>query len=213
MIIGQIIIRNYINEGSSNYVLYANIIGTIVAIITGGYVYFTIKTFQEIKKQTDLQLNAHLSIEEKIIENIEVLKPVVLKSYIDNGFSNEWKSSMEKIFPDLSDPGILDGVYYCLMLSNYGNTEVKEIKLTFELTIENSDQVVQIHKLTPKETKKITRNIKEILRKGETINVPLFSIAAFPLYTIILTGTYTDVRNKTYSIPRTISKKENSYLQ
>lgn len=192
---------------------YVNIIATIAAIINLVYVFYTIKTFREIRKQTDLQLKAHLSFDTKIIKDSEFTKQTVNKEYLDYTFGNDWKKSMQTAFPELSDPGLFDGVYYCISMANYGNTEVKQISFEIEIIIENSKAIVEAKKLTAKETKKTSKNVTEILRKGETILIPIFSIAAFPIYTVIITGKYIDVRNQEYIITTVIDKKENTYLQ
>lgn len=192
---------------------FMNIITTIAAIINAIYVFYTIKTFREIRKQTDLQLKAHLSFDTKIIKDGELTKPNVNKDYLDYSFGNDWKISMQTAFPELSDPGLFDGVYYCISIANYGNTEVKQISFDIEIIIENSKNIVEIKKLTAKESKKTTLKITEILRKGDSISIPIFSIAAFPIYTVLITGKYTDVRNQEYNISAIIDKKENIYLQ
>lgn len=200
----------FVNWCSVNFM---NIITTVAAIINAVYVFYTIKTFREIRKQTDLQLKAHLSFDTKIIKDGELSKPNVNKDYLDYTFGNDWKSSMQTAFPELSDPGLFDGVYYCISIANYGNTEVKQISFDIEIIIENSKNIVDSKKLTAKETKKTSKKVTEILRKGESIVIPVFSIAAFPIYTVIISGKYIDVRNQEYNISTVIDKKENTYLQ
>ena len=200
----------FVHWVSTNFV---NIIATIAAIINAVYVFYTIKTFREIRKQTDLQLKAHLSVETKIIKDSELAKYNVKKDYLDYTFGSDWKKSMQTAFPELSDPGLFDGVYYCISIANYGNTEVKQISFDIEILIENSKNIVDTKKLTAKETKRTTKKVTEILRKSESILIPIFSIAAFPIYTITIKGKYVDVRNQEYIITTTIDKKENTYLQ
>lgn len=200
----------FVNWCSVNFM---NIITTVAQIINAIYVFYTIKTFREIRKQTDLQLKAHLSFDTKIIKDSELTKSNVNTDYLDYSFGNDWKSSMQTAFPELSDPGLFDGVYYCISIANYGNTEVKQISLDIEIDIENSQNIVDSKKLTAKETKKTTKKITEILRKGDSVVIPVFSIAAFPIYTVRISGKYTDVRNQEYSISTVIDRKENTYLQ
>jgi hypothetical protein len=208
--INQLEATEFVYWFSENYV---NVIATLVAIINAVYVFYTIKTFREIRKQTDLQLKAHLSFDTKIIKDSELTKQNVNKEYLDYTFGNDWKKSMQTAFPELSDPGLFDGVYYCISIANYGNTEVKQISFDIEIIIENSKTIVDSKKLTAKETKKTSKKVTEVLRKGESIVIPIFSIAAFPIYTVIITGKYIDVRNQEYVITTVIDKKENTYLQ
>ena len=192
---------------------FMNIITTIALIINAVYVFYTIKTFREIRKQTDLQLKAHLSFDTKILKDNQLNETTVNKAYIDSSFGNDWKTSMQTAFPELSDHALLDGVYYSIIIANYGNTEVKQISFEIEVVIENSRNIVDTKKLTAKETKKTTLKVNEILRKSESIVIPLFSIAAFPIYTVRINGKYIDVRNQEYSIPEIVDRKDNSYLQ
>ena len=201
---------DFVNWCSVNFM---NIITAIAAIINAVYVFYTIKTFREIRKQTDLQLKAHLSFDTKIIKDSELTKTNVNKDYLDYSFGNDWKSSMQKAFPELSDPGLFDGVYYCISIANYGNTEVKQISFDIEIIIENSKNIVESKKLTARELKKTTKKITEILRKGDSIEIPVFSIASFAIYTVQISGKYTDVRNQEYNISTIIDQKENTYLQ
>ena len=209
-VISQPEATGFVNWFSINFM---NIITTIAAIINAVYVFYKIRTFREIKKQTDLQLKAHLSFDTKIIKDNELAKQNINKEYLDYTFGNDWKSSMQTAFPELSDPGLFDGVYYAISIANYGNTEVKQISFDIEIIIENSKNIVDNKKLTAKETKKTSKNVTEILRKGESLLIPIFSIAAFPIYTVIINGKYIDVRNQEYNIVSIIDKKENTYLQ
>ncbi len=209
-VINQPETKGFYNWCSDNFM---NIITTIAAIINAVYVFYTIKTFREIRKQTDLQLKAHLSFDTKIVKDSELGKPNVNKDYFDSSFGSDWKKSMQTAFPELSDPGLFDGVYYCITIANYGNTEVKQIAFEIEVIIENSKNIVETKKLTAKESKKTTVKVNEILRKSESIIIPIFSIAAFPIYTVLINGKYVDVRNQEYSILTVVDKKENTYLQ
>ncbi|OFY24556.1 MAG: hypothetical protein A2W98_08950 [Bacteroidetes bacterium GWF2_33_38] len=203
------------NTGFLNWcsVNFMNIITTIAAIINACYVLYTIKTFKEIKKQTDLQLKAHLSFDTKVFKDSELTKPNTNKEYLDLSFGSDWKKSMQIAFPELSDPGLFDGAYYCIIIANYGNTEVKQISFEIEVIIENSKNIVDTKKLTTKETKNTIIKVNEILCKSASIIIPVFSIAAFPIYTVLINGKYVDVRNQEYSILQIKDKKENKYLQ
>ena len=120
---------------------------------------------------------------------------------------------MEKAFPALSGSGSLDGGYYSLHFTNYGNTEIKCIKIECEVTIQNSPDSVEKKKLVRDDKKAFKREIKEILKKGETRIFPLFSTASFPIFLITAKGTYIDVRNQEYQIEKIFFTGENQHLQ
>jgi hypothetical protein len=192
---------------------FSDITSLLEVILVGIYVYFTIKMFQQIKVQTDLQLKAYLNTDDSIINESDLNNKVVEKSELDRSFSNDWKESMEKSFPVLSGTGSFDGSYYCLSFTNYGNTEIKEIEICCDIKIQNSEESVTNRKLTKEDNKKYRTKIKQILKKGETVNFPLFSTASFPIFSIVTTGNYKDVRNQNYPLDKQYFSGENAHLK
>lgn len=192
---------------------FTDITGLVEVILVGIYVLFTIKTFNQIKKQTDLQLKAYLNADDSIADEKDFLKKDYDKSVLDRNFNNDWKVSMENSFPALIGSDSFDGRYYCLSFTNYGNTEIKNINIVCTIKISNSQESVDLRKLTKEENKTYTKKIKLILKKGETINFPLFSTASFPMFHICTTGKYIDVRNQEYPLEKLNYKDENKHLQ
>lgn len=192
---------------------FSDITSLLEVILVGIYVYFTIKMFQQIKTQTDLQLKAYLNTDDSILNESDLNKKGVEKSELDRFFSNDWKQSMEKSFPALSGSGSFDGGYYCLSFTNYGNTEIKEIEICCDIKIRNSEDSVTNRKLTKEDNKTYKTKIKQILKKGETIKFPLFSTASFPLFLITTTGNYKDVRNQDYPFEKQFFSGENAHIQ
>jgi hypothetical protein len=192
---------------------FSDITSLLEVILVGIYVYFTIKMFQQIKVQTDLQLKAYLNTDDSIINESDLNNKVVEKSELDRSFSNDWKESMEKSFPVLSGTGSFDGSYYCLSFTNYGNTEIKEIEICCDIKIQNSEESVTNRKLTKEDNKKYRTKIKQILKKGETVNFPLFSTASFPIFSIVTAGNYKDVRNQNYPLDKQYFSGENAHLK
>lgn len=194
---------------------YTNIITTIGVILNALYVFYTVRTFIQIKKQTDLQLNAHLSLDLKLVKSISQDPKYNFKyEYIDTSLSDSWKKSMQQSFPDLaSDTQLFDGNYFAVKFHNYGNTEIKAIEIIVEIEIKNSKASIENKKLTPLENKKLTFKINEEIAKCEFITVPLFPTASFPIYSIKVTTKHTDVRSTTY--PSTVMNYNNAndYIQ
>jgi hypothetical protein len=194
---------------------YTDVITTVGVILNALYVFYTVRTFRQIKKQTDLQLNAHLSADVKLVKNITADAKYNFKNeYIDTTLSDSWKKSMQQSFPDLAtDTQLFDGNYFSIKFHNYGNTEVKAIELVVDIEIKNSKSSIENKKLTPIENKKLTFKISEEIAKGEFITIPLFPTASFPIYSIKVTTKHTDVRGTTY--PSTVIQynNENVYIQ
>jgi hypothetical protein len=192
---------------------FSDITSLIEVILVGIYVYYTIKTFNQIKKQTDLQLKAYLNADNFLSDEKDFAGKDFSKTELDRNFSNDWKEIMVKSFPALSGSGSLDGGYYCLSLTNYGNTEIKSIKICCEIKILNSNDSVEKKKLIREDNKVFETEIKQILKKGENVIFPLFSTASFPIYSIQTTGKYLDVRNQEYPIEKLNLLGENKHLQ
>lgn len=192
---------------------FSDITSLLEVILVGIYVLFTIKTFNQIKKQTDLQLKAYLTTDNFLLDEQDLNKKDIEKSELDRSFSNDWKESMEKSFPALSGSSSFDGGFYCLSFTNYGNTEIKSIQICCSIKIQNSNESVERKKLTREDTKEYKTEIKQILKKGETVSFPLFSTASFPIFLIETTGKYQDVRNQEYLLEKQIYKGENKHLQ
>lgn len=192
---------------------FSDITSLLGVILVGIYVLFTIKTFKQIKQQTDLQLKAYLNSDHSLLNEQDLKRKDVEKSELDTNFSDDWKESMEKAFPALSGSGSLDGGYYCLYFTNYGNTEIQNIKISCSIKILNSSKSVEKKKLIREDNKTFKAEIKQILKKGETIIFPLFSTASFPIFSISTTGQYVDVRNQVYQIEKIFFDGENKHLQ
>ncbi|MES2516447.1 MAG: hypothetical protein V4580_20005 [Bacteroidota bacterium] len=206
-------------EGSSLYIWicnnYADILTTLAVILNALYVFYTVRTFRQIKKQTDLQLNAHLSSDIKLVNNLAAENKQICKTqYINTDLSDSWKITMQHSFPDLtSDTQLFDGNYFALKFSNYGNTEIKSIDIQIDILIKNSKNCIENKKLTPSESKQIKFHINEEIAKGESIVVPLFPTASFPIFSVKVTIKHKDVRGTLYPLNVIQHDGENKYIQ
>ncbi len=191
----------------------AQIVGAILVMI---YVIYTYKTFRQIKKQTDYQQDAYLrvepTIEKEISKGATTIKvkdgrPVVLSSresgltskYLEKTIPDQMKATLKPIF-SLKD-NLYEGNYFTLELTNFGNSEINEINVIMDMIISNSDELVEKRMLKKEEEHNFEFEIKEAIQGSRgKIKIPLISTAAFPIYEMYITGTYTDVRGKTYPI-------------
>jgi len=201
----------------------AQIIGTILIII---YVVYTYKTFRQIKKQTDYQQDAYLRIDTMIIPELPTKKEGLVKlsegklvfggtalaeKYIHHDFPNKMKSILQPIFR--FEDNLFEGNYFVVVLTNYGNAEVNDVKLQLSVTIKNSKELVDGKMLREKELQTVKVEIKEMIgRNGVQTKIPLLSTAAFPYFEINLTGEYFDVRNKKYNINSITIVGENTHF-
>lgn len=209
-----------------NINLVAQILGVIFILI---YVYYTYQSFKQIKKQTDYQQDAYLRICTMILKDIPPTFSLALGTglysggqiqrvsenynltYINNEFHDKLKGILRTIF-NFEDT-VFDGNYYTLIFTNYGNSPIKEISLKLDITIRNSKALVDRRMLKESEHNEIQITIDEILTRDGEIKVPIISTAAFPIYTIVLTGSYLDVRNKKYDISQITYSGDNEHLK
>ena len=202
----------------------SQIIGTILVVI---YVIVTFKTFRQIKKQTDYQQDAYLSIESTIIsESPDDQNNLVSESrlsrlsnskktnfnYINNDLSIQMQDILQPIFK--FEDSLFEGNFYTLIFTNYGKAEVKKIEINLYVHIENSKELVDQKMLRQMENKKIQFQIEELIsRDGGRLKIALISTASFPIYKIHISGSYQDIRNKNYKIPDMSYFGENPHLQ
>ncbi len=204
--------------------------------LIGAYVILTYLMFKQIKKQTDFQQNAYLKITISYLKNIpEKMQtgisgynfgsniytqygPIIYpqENYIETYLQEEPAATMrglsKKIFTQ--DASVLEGKFYTLQLTNYGNIEINKISLRLQVDISNSDEVVKKFLLQKNTSYNLEVTIDEIIERNRgQINVPLISTAAFPIWRIKLSGEYTDVKNKNYKIEVIESRGENDHLQ
>ena len=89
----------------------------------------------------------------------------------------------------------------------------KKLKFVVDIKIQNSEESVTSRKLTKEDNKKYKTKIKQILKNGETVSYPLFSTASFPIFSIVTTGSYKDVRNQNYPFEKQLYSGENAHIQ
>jgi hypothetical protein len=192
--------------------LASQVVGVILIVI---YVIYTYKTFVQIKKQTDYQQDAFIKVETLISKDITDIRskiqmigstpvivprqPGITEKYLQKDISLKMKGILQPIFN--LDNNLFEGNYFVVILTNYGSTEVNQINLKLNVVINNSKELVEKKMLRESETYLKDIVITEIIaRNGGQLKMPLVSTAAFPIYRISITGTYTDVRNKLYNI-------------
>lgn len=202
--------NTWVNIFKNNF---SEILSLLEVLLIGIYVVYTKRTFNQIKKQTDSQLNAYLHFDSFLLKEAEIKSNSKINlTAIDDDFNTDWKESMKNAFPELKASNIFEGDYYTIKFTNYGNSEVKNLNLEIKITISNSEDSIKNKKLTKSETKTKKITFCELIQKGETIELPLFSTASFPNYIINTNGNYIDVRNTKYNIEPINYSNSNKHL-
>lgn len=173
------------------------IVGLVEVLLLGAYVYFTKGTFDQIKKQTDLQLKAYLGVDDKLLSETDLKGSKIISDCLNLTFSNDWKTILKNSFSDFGDD-IFDGKYYSLEFSNHGNVDIKKFNIESTVIISNSTDVIETRKLVSSEEKQFSTELVHYLKKGETIIIPLFSTAVFPNFIITTKVKFEDARSEKY---------------
>ncbi len=209
--------RTYLQDANQ----IAQIIGTVLVIV---YVIYTYKTFLQIKKQTDYMHDAYLRIESSILKEIvqdaqssilELRRPKqkikLPTKYLNKDIPAKMTEVLKPIFK--FDDDLFEGNYFTIGFTNYGNAEVNLIKLSITIVITNSKEVANKKMLKLKEIHNFEIQISEIVsRNGGELRVPIVSTASFPMYEIIVKGTYSDIRNKQYQIQEFVKNGQNEHF-
>lgn len=163
----------------------------------GIYVYFTWKTFREIKKQTDLQSRSHLIINTTESEEVESYEEDI--EIVPTQLYNEWKDILRKNYPQ----GLQATSKVLLFkLMNRGKADVDWWDLKLKGKISHGKFLEKTLKASPE-----TFNLQiksdynqQILSKDE-ICIPIIILGAFPQIELSWEVTYGDTHTaETYKI-------------
>jgi hypothetical protein len=165
-------------------------------ILWGVYVYFTIKTFNEIKKQTDLQTRAFLIITPTTCNQSELKEyPKYHPDVIS--LNEKWRGIIKTNFPmEVSVSKV-----FCLKIKNRGKSDVYNWNLTIEIKIEPG---VFLHSKFNISGETITIEINS--HKTEQIIPPdgeqlilISPLGFFPKSILKWDIKYVDIRGETYN--------------
>jgi len=115
--------------------------------------------------------------------------------YISEDLPLQMKGILQPIFN--FEDNLFAGNYSSVLITNYGNAEVNNIKLHLGVEIRNSKELVAKKMLREIEKTEINFQLDDIVsRNGGQLKIPLLSTASFPFYNLTLSGSYSDVRTK-----------------
>ncbi|MHB8137547.1 MAG: hypothetical protein ACYDGO_04070 [Smithellaceae bacterium] len=171
------------------------IVNIIIAILWGVYVYFTIKTFREIKRQTDLQSEAFLIVACQTIDSVPIKTINKIGGKIDKSH-DKWTEIVKTHIPGAVGPAS----HLTLTLTNKGRSDIISWKIIPTLSIKPGNFLAKKFN-TSGET--ISWEIKsndrrDIIGQGESITIEIAKVGAYPEAELFWAIEYTDMRNKTY---------------
>jgi hypothetical protein len=167
--------------------------GVVSMLLWAVYVLYTVKTFREIRRQTELQIEAFILVTSDVISRV-VPKDL---QFVDPGVQTlhaKWKSIIENNLPTA-----LQGEDRLLKLrfSNRGKSDVVSWMLKIHLAIEPGSALAK-NNITGESYDWIVRSdgSKHVVGPGEFVDVTISPIGLFPIAEISWTLSYVDSRGK-----------------
>lgn len=165
----------------------------LTVILMALYVYFTIKTFREIKRQTDLQSEAFLFIAAHSVAEITEGTELISEAKI---ISEKWRQILQTHVPE----AIQNEDYLELEFNNRGNSDIIDWTIKINAIISpgkylekkyniGGDAETWIHK---------SSGYDDNIAPNETIKVPIVNLSVFPSAEFSWGIEYSDTREINY---------------
>ncbi len=202
-----------------------NIINLLELLLITLYVIYTRRTFIEIKKQTDSQIDAQITVDKEFfqdldkIENDEILQ-------IENHDeikepAKDWRDRIIRLFnlTDTEEEDTLliqksiEGNYLTFKIKNYGQTPLKRIEVKGKLTVQCTDRTKEKDAgLKHSIDYPIEIEADHYLEKGKRIILPIMSVNQFPKYDFDVDIQWMDIKDKEYKPINFIISGENLHI-
>ncbi len=161
----------------------------LTSILTGIYIYYTRKTFLEMKKQTDNQIRAYLfssKVESSNKCNCDFL----------SSFRNNYDESILKLHPE---PSKSDTNFF-IKLSNRGKTDIVWWRINGNVNIFVGEYLQNHHLENNNYDFSVEyTEAEEIIRPGESITVSIGSLGYIPKADFKWTIEYKDLHGNSYT--------------
>jgi len=173
---------------------YYPLLNWLTVILIAFYVYYTIKTFREIKRQTDLQYEAFLVVASLIKEDEfsekEVINEPIQKLY------NKWRDIITKHIPD----AIQAESYLVLELANKGKSDIIYWEINVNVSVSPGRYLETKYNISGENKNWSIKysGHKENISPDNRINVPIAILGAFPSAEFTWELKYTDTRDVSY---------------
>jgi hypothetical protein len=160
----------------------------LTAGLTGMYVHYTMKTFKEIKKQTDYQIRAYLFASKKISQDKCETDSLLL-------IREKYDESVSKLIPDQSK----DETSLFIELSNRGKTDICWWKITLKISIHVGEYLKSVHLAdTVREITIQSTEANQIIQPQSSITVPIGLMGYMPEAVFSWCIEYKDLHNNEY---------------
>jgi Ca2+/Na+ antiporter len=182
-------------------------IWTLVATITttllwGIYVFFTIKTFKQIKKQTDIQSRAFLLVKPNFSIDTENKK-------IINSTAIRLKDKWNEILNNNLEKTIIEKKFFNLSLINRGKSDITKWEISISVEIKEGKYLNENFSINGEKADWIIKSkTHQTIEPGKDLDIPIISVGDFPEITISWKISYTDLMNNTYCTSKNFDDKD-----
>ena len=160
-------------------------------MLWGIYVYFTIKTFNQIKKQTDLQSRAFLLATPKISAET--------KTTIANSTANELRNKWHRILENNLPSSINENRTFELELTNRGKSDIISWQIDLVARIDEGKYLNEKFGIYGETTEwTIKSNSEQTIAPNQTIKIPVIIVGDFPRVFINWGISYVDLMEGKY---------------
>lgn len=165
----------------------------LTLVLWGVYVWFTIKTFNQIQKQTELQSRAFLVVafSEIAIPDTHTFSPVTYQMH------QKWRQILSAHLPSInSTPQALN-----LRFTNRGKSDIVDWEINVSLKIEPGDHL-RNQRNTDGDVLTFTLKSQssDIIAPGESKDVILMPYGYYPSVIVKWNIKYTDIMDGTYTV-------------
>ncbi len=172
------------------------LISLVVAVLWGIYVYFTIKTFREIHRQTELQSEAFLVVSCDVVSSladktVSKLDSQNLKSY------DKWLDILTTNLPTAIGPP----QYAVLRLSNKGRSDIVKWDADISVSIAPGNYLREKFNIHGENAawRVNSEGSKDIVSAGEDVPFAIAKVGPYPQISFSWQIQYSDMRGKRYT--------------
>jgi len=165
----------------------------LTVILMALYVYFTIKTFREIKRQTDLQSQAFLFVTAHDVAEISEGAELISEA---KNISDKWRQILQKHVPE----AIQNEDYLELEFNNRGNSDIIDWTIRISASILPGKYLEKKYNIVGESKTWIHKysGYDDNIPPNGTINVPIVKLSVFPSVEFSWEIEYTDTRDVKY---------------
>lgn len=176
-----------ITTDTTNVIIAAATLAT--SILTGVYIYYTRKSFLEIKKQTDNQIRAYL------LTSIETSAEKTASDALFD-IRNNYDESIKRLLPDQSK----SETNLTIKLKNRGKTDICWWSITLSIDINVGQYLKDMHLNDGVYLiLKTSQTSKDVIQPEDSINVPIGNMGYIPKAVLSWNIKYKDIHGNEYT--------------